>query len=111
LTRVIAGNDDKAVLYVQEAGAHVGRRSEHLVVTLNGKETQRVPIVSVRQVVVYGNVQVSTQALHTPAEAEVPVAFLSMYGKFIATVLPAPPKNVALRAAQYKVCFDPMRFS
>ncbi len=109
LNRVIPRTDDKAVLYVQEPGAHVGRRSEHLVVTLGGKETNRVPIVSVRQVVVFGNVQVSTQALHTLAEAEVPVVFLSMYGKFIATVMPAPPKNVALRAAQYQVFSDPTR--
>ncbi len=109
LPRVIAGNDDRAVIYVQEPGAHVGRRSEHLVVTLNGKQTQRVPIVSVRQVVVFGNVQVSTQALHTLAEAEVPVVFLSMYGKFIAAVLPAPPKNMALRAAQYQVFSNPSR--
>ena len=97
------------MLYLQEQGAHVGRRSEHLVVTLDGRADQRVPIVSIRQVVVFGNVQVSTQALHTLAEAEVPVAFLSMYGKFIAAVVPAPPKNVALRAAQYQVFSDPSR--
>ena len=36
-----------------------------------------MPIASIRQVVVFGNVQVSTQALHTLAEAEVPIAFLS----------------------------------
>ena len=109
LPRVIPQNDDKAVLYLQEPGAHVGRRSEHLVVSLKGQEINRVPIVSIRQVVVFGNVQVSTQALQTLAEAEVPLAFLSMYGKFIATVMPAPPKNVALRAAQYQVFSDPAR--
>ena len=76
LPRVIPANDDKAVLYVQEQGAHVGRRGEHLVVSLKGEEHERVPIVSIRQVVVFGNVQVSTQALQTLAEAEVPVAFL-----------------------------------
>ncbi len=99
LPRVIPKNDDKAVLYVHEPGSHVGRRSEHLVVSLKGQEVKRVPIVSVRQVVVFGNVQVSTQALQTLAEADVPVVFLSGYGKFIATVMPAPPKNVALRGA------------
>ena len=68
---MIAENDDKAVLYLQEPGSHVGRRSEHLVVTHKGQEINRVPIASIRQVVVFGNVQVSTQALHTLAEAEV----------------------------------------
>jgi CRISP-associated protein Cas1 len=109
LPRVIPGNDDKAVLYVQEQGAYVGRRGEHLVVSLKGHEVDRVPIVGIRQVVVFGNIQVSTQALQTLVEAEVPLAFLNMYGKFIATVMPAPPKNVALRAAQYQAFSDPAR--
>ncbi len=94
LTRVIAANDDKAVLYLQEQGAHVGRRGEHLVVSMQGKNVERVPIASIRQVVVFGNVQVSTQALHTLAEAEVPVSFLSIYGKFIAALVAGPgPKT------------------
>jgi CRISP-associated protein Cas1 len=109
LPRVIPANDDKAVLYVQEQGAYVGRRGEHLVVSLKGQETERVPIVAIRQVVVFGNIQVSTQALQTLVEADVPIAFLNMYGKFMATVMPAPPKNVALRAAQYVTFADPAR--
>jgi CRISP-associated protein Cas1 len=109
LPRVIPKNDDKAVLYLQDPGAHLGRRSDHLVVTLKGQEVKRVPIVSVRQVVVFGNVQVSTQALQTLVEADVPVVFLSGYGRFIATLMPAPPKNVALRGAQYQAFADPAR--
>jgi len=109
LCRVIPKNDDKAVLYLQENGSHIGKRSEHLVVSLKGQEIQRIPIVSIRQVVVFGNIQVSTQALQTLAEAEVPLVFLNTYGKFIATVLPAPPKNVALRAGQYQLFSEAAR--
>jgi len=109
LTRVIPQNDDKAVLYLHEQGSYIGKRSEHLVVTHRGEQINKVPIASIRQVVVFGNVQVSTQALHTLAEAEVPLAFLSFYGKFIAAVVPAPPKNVSLRARQYQVFSDPAR--
>jgi CRISP-associated protein Cas1 len=81
LTRVIPHNDDKAVLYLRENGSHVSKRGEHLVVSQNGREFQWVPIVSVRQVVVFGNVQVSTQALQTLVQAEVPLVYLNMYGK------------------------------
>jgi CRISP-associated protein Cas1 len=107
LTRVIPQNDDKAVLYLHEPGSHVGRRSAHLVISLQGREVNRVPIATVRQVVVFGNVQVSTQALHTLAEAEIPVSYLSGYGKFIAAVVSPPAKNMALRAGQYRVFSDP----
>ena len=37
LTRVIPQTDDGAVLYVQEAGSHIGKRSEHLVVRKDGQ--------------------------------------------------------------------------
>lgn len=107
LTRVIAGSDDRAVLYLHEPGSHVGRRSAHLVVSHRGQEVNRVPIASVRQVVVFGNVQVSTQALHTLAEAEIPVSYLSGHGRFIAAFVSPPAKNMALRAAQYRVFSDP----
>ena len=107
LTRVIPLNDEKAVLYLQEPGAHAGRRAEHLVVTIDGKQTNRIPMASIQQVVIFGNVQVSTQMLHTLAEQEIPVSYLTGYGKFVASVMPSPPKNVALRAHQYRAFADP----
>src|SRR5208337_2267663 len=107
LTRVIPLNDEKAVLYLQEPGAHIGRRAEHLVVTIDGKQTNRIPMASIRQVVIFGNVQVSTQVLHILAEQEIPVSYLTGYGKFVASVMPSPPKNVALRAHQYRAFADP----
>lgn len=106
LTRVIPQNDDRAVLYLHEPGSHVGRRSAHLVVSHHGREINRVPIATVRQVVVFGNVQVSTQALHTLAEAEIPVSYLSGHGKFIAALTSPPAKNMALRAGQYRAFSD-----
>jgi CRISPR-associated protein Cas1 len=105
LTRVIPQNDDGAVLYLQEPGSHVGKRSEHLVIKKDGKETNRIPMAQVRQVVVFGNVQVSTQALETLVHNEIPVVYLTGYGRFIAAVQPAPAKNVGLREAQYRL-FD-----
>jgi CRISP-associated protein Cas1 len=107
LTRVLPQSDDGAVLYLQEPGSHVGVRSEHLVVRKDGQEIGRVPLHAVRQVVVFGHVQVSTQALGTLMAQEIPVALLTGYGRFIATVMPAPAKNVSLREAQFRRFADP----
>jgi CRISPR-associated protein Cas1 len=109
ITRVLPQSDDGAVLYLQEPGSHVGKRSEHLVVRKDGDEIQRVPIAAVRQVVVFGNVQVSTQALECLATLEVPVVYLTGYGRFVAALMPAPTKNVLLRVDQYRVFSDPPR--
>ena len=109
LTRVLPGTDAGAVVYIQEQGAFVGKRSEHLVVRKDEADLQRIPLCSIRQVVVFGNVQVSTQALETLAQAEIPVVYLTRYGRFIAVLEPAPTKNVMLRADQYRVFSDPAR--
>lgn len=107
ITRVIPQSDDGAVLYVQEPGSHVGKRSEHLVVRKDGQEIARVPIHAVRQVVVFGNVQVSTQALETLAANDVPVAYLTGHGRFLGSFTPCIPKNVGLREAQFRRFADP----
>jgi CRISPR-associated protein Cas1 len=109
ITRVLPQGDEGAVLYLQEPGAHVGKRSEHLVVRRDGAEIQRVPIAAVRQVVVFGNVQVSTQALETLASCEVPVVYLTGYSRFVAALMPPVAKNVMLRTHQYRVFSDPQR--
>jgi CRISPR-associated protein Cas1 len=80
----------------------VGKRSEHLTIHKDGVELGRVPLHAVRQVVVMGNVQVSTQALETLATNEIPVMYLTGYGRFIAALVPAPAKNVSLREAQFR---------
>ncbi len=111
ITRVIPQSDDGAVLYLQEPGSHVGKRSEHLIVRKDGRELSRVPLHSVRQVVVLSNVQISTQALETLASNGIPVAFMTTYGRFIATLSPAPAKNVSLREAQFRRFADPAECS
>lgn len=105
--RVIPQSDVGAVLYLQEPGSSVGKRSEHLVIKKDGQETGRVPLHAVRQVVVCGNVQVSTQALETMAANEIGVSYVTGHGRFIGSFVPAPTKNVSLREAQFRKFGDP----
>lgn len=107
LRRVIPESDAGAVVYVQEPGAYVGKRGEHLVVSKDGATLNKVPLHAVRQVVVFGNVQVSTQTLATLATNDIPVAYMSGYGRYVATLAGPPAKNVGLREAQYRTFDDP----
>lgn len=106
LRRVIPDTDDGAVLYLQEPGSHVGKRSEHLIVRKDGQELAKVPMHAIRQVVVFGNVQVSTQALETLAANDILVAYLTGHGRFVGAFVPAVLKNVGLREAQYRAFGD-----
>jgi CRISPR-associated protein Cas1 len=106
-SRVLPELDEGAVLYLQEQGSYVGKRSEHLVVSLERQEINRIPLAAVRQVVLFGNVQISTQALETLVEHEIPVVLLTRYGRFIGAMTPAPSKNVMLRVNQYRTFSEP----
>ncbi len=107
IIRVIPQSDDGAVLYLQEPGSSVGKRSEHLIVKKEGKEINRIPLHAVRQVVVCGNVQVSTQALETLVANDIAVSYVTGHGRFIGTFSPAPAKNVSLRESQFHKFSDP----
>lgn len=107
ITRVIPHTDDGAVVYLQEPGSHVGKRSEHLIVRKDNQELNRIPMHAIRQVVVFGHVQVSTQALETLAANDIPVIYMTGYGRFVAAFAPAPAKNVSLREAQFRRFADP----
>lgn len=102
VTRVIPSSDYGAVLYVQEPGAYVSKRSEHLVVRKNNKELAKAPLTAVRHLCVLGNVQVSTQALETLATHDIPVSYLTGHGRFVGSFQAAPTKNVQLRQDQYR---------
>ena len=100
----------KAPCSICRSRAHTsGKRSEHLVVSLERQEINRIPLAAVRQVVLFGNVQISTQALETLVQQEVPVALLTRYGRFIGALTPAPSKNVMLRVNQYRAFSDPAK--
>ena len=109
ISRVLPELDDGAVLYLQEQRSYVGKRSEHLVVSLERQEINRVPLAAVRQVVLFGHIQISTQALETLVKLEIPVVLLTRYGRFIGALTPAPTKNVMLRVNQYQTFSAPAK--
>ena len=107
LKPVIPGSDDGAVLYLQEQLSKVGKQSEHLIVKKDDVVINRIPIHFMRQVVVVGPVQLSTQALQTLIEDQVSVSYVTAHGKFIGSFAAAPAKCVSLREAQFRQFDDP----
>jgi len=70
------------ILYIQEQGAVVRRDGEEVRVTMDDKVLTRAPVREVEQVVVCGNVQITTQAGALLLQNDVDVVFLSYYGTF-----------------------------
>jgi len=98
--------DDRLPLYVMEAGARVGIDGEELVV--RGKEsTTKARLPNTSHVSLFGNVQISTQAMRRLFERGVAVSFLSSGGWLYGRAAGSDTNNVDLRLAQYRAVTDP----
>lgn len=90
-----------ATVYVTEPGAVIGKTSRRLVVRKSGHKLLEVPAFRVDRVLVFGNVQVTTQALVFLLERGIDLSFLSGRGRLRGRLTATESKNVFLRLAQY----------
>src|SRR5690606_7037070 len=63
--------------YVQEQGAKIGKKGRKLVVSKEGEELASVRVKDMSQVVLMGNVGISTQTVHYLCEEGVPLVYVS----------------------------------
>lgn len=98
---------DEGVLYVQTQGATVQKRGNSLIIKSSSGETlEEIPLVRLRQLVVQGYAQLSTQALSVLMNADIPIVYLSPFGRFKGICTGLPTKNGLLRVAQYELSRD-----
>src|SRR5437868_9448305 len=98
-----------ATLYLNEQQSIVKKRDGYLIVQYPDKRKVEVPLIKVSQVVVSGDVTLTTPALHTLLELGIEVCFLSMYGHFRGRLSPPVAKNAFLRREQHSAHTDPIR--
>ncbi len=106
LRRLVPARDDRLPLYVEDQGAKIGLSGDELVIrTRDGDET-RARLTNLSQVTLFGNVQMSTQAIRAVLERGLAVAFLTSGGWFTGRATGTDSKNVELRVAQHRVFAD-----
>jgi len=88
-------------LYVCEQGATVRKKGRELKIEKNGELLLKVEVHRLDTVVLYGNVQFSTQVLQVLMREGIEVALLSRSGKLYGQVTPPAPKNILLRQNQF----------
>ena len=105
--RLIAARDDTRALYLNKPGLRIGRKDELLQIKEEKALLDEVRINDVSHVALFGNIQISTQAIQTLCEAEVPVTYFSMGGWFYGITRGHELKNVFLRIEQFRQARDP----
>ncbi len=104
--RLFPARDDALAVYVQGQGYSVGLRGEVLEIREKGKAVSSARLLETNQLCLFGNVQLSAQALHELAGRGVPVIHMSYGGWLTAVTTPPPHKNIELRRRQFKAADD-----
>ncbi len=98
------------VLYVDTPGTSLSKRGDTLRIRKPGEMFDlQLPLTQIQQVVLVGNVQISTQLLRVLLARGVPVIYLTGRGRFSGITLPEINRNIPLRIAQFKTFLDPQR--
>jgi CRISPR-associated protein Cas1 len=105
--RLIPSRDDRLAVYVQGQGLSVGLKGETLEIRDKGKAVSDARLLDTSQLNLFGNVQLSAQALRELAAREIPVLHLSYGGWLAAVTTPPPHKNIELRRRQFAAASDP----
>lgn len=99
--------DDPALpLHVQAPGARIRKAGETLVVETDEGRIE-VPMIRVSDLVLHGNVSVTTPALHALMRAEVPVAWHSTGGWFLGLTTAPGTAGLDTRIAQHRAAAEP----
>jgi CRISPR-associated protein Cas1 len=92
-------------IHVTSPKARIRRAAQTLVVVDETGGEQKLPVNEVAAVVIHGTAQLTTQALHLCADAEVPVHWLTAGGRYIAG-LATGASAVQRRVRQYQALTD-----
>lgn len=93
-------------VYVTEQGAKLSIKSRRLVVAKDGRELAVVPLVKVSEVVLLGNVGLTTPAIKRLLKQGIDVVFLQRDGRYCGRLVGPPTKFGDLRRWQYERTSD-----
>lgn len=95
-----------STIYVTEVGSVVRISSRHIVITKGKDRLLQMPLIKVDRLLLFGNIQVTAQAIGVLLDEGIEVCYLNSFGKFKGKLQPAEAKNVLLRVAQYERFLD-----
>ena len=103
---IAVGLDEALPLIVQSHRARISKKGETIVIAEEEKKDKSVRINEISDVAVFGNVSITTPALSTLMDREIPVAFHSYGGWFRGLTHGTGHRNVEVRTAQFRYSFD-----
>ena len=95
------------VLYVDEQGCILKKTGKRLLVVKESETIRDIPLIHLGQVVLCGNISVTTPVMQTLLNEGIPIVYLSAYGRYQGALMPQISRNSLLRVAQHRAADDP----
>jgi len=91
-----------STLYLLEQGAKLEKESKRLIVRKEDKVLLEIPEFKIERVLVFGNIQITTQAMKFLLESGIETSLFNIHGRLIGRLAPVQSKNIFLRMAQFE---------
>jgi CRISPR-associated protein Cas1 len=91
-----------ANLYLTEQGSILRKTGDRLIVQKENDILLDVPCSKIEAILIFGNVQFTTQAVHELFEHGIEMAILTRTGRLIGQITSPATKNIELRVAQFR---------
>ncbi|WP_017315165.1 CRISPR-associated endonuclease Cas1 [Mastigocladopsis repens] len=75
-------HQEMAAIYLIEQGTNIYKDYQRFIIHVSEKPKLEVPIREVQQILVFGNIQLSTPVIQACLQQEIPVLFLSQSGQY-----------------------------
>ena len=95
--------EEMSVLYIKEQGACIKISGGKIVITKGNERLLQIPLLHVTHLSLFGNVQITTQALQKLLEQGCDISYFNYGGKYIGHTTSQESRNNFLRLAQYEV--------
>ncbi|MDH3692812.1 MAG: CRISPR-associated endonuclease Cas1, partial [Gammaproteobacteria bacterium] len=106
---LVVARDQALPVYVQANKAKVAKTGDVLEISVDGEKMKSARLIDTSELVLMGNVYVTTPCLHELMRRDIPVTWYSYGGWFLGHAHGTGHKNVELRTAQYRTSFDERR--
>ena len=98
-----------ATLYLLEQGSELCCDGERLEIRRDDAVIGSAPLIKIDDILVFGNVGLTTPAIKRLLDRGIDVTFLTIYGRYHGRLVGAGTPHVALRRAQYRAADDAAR--
>ncbi len=97
-----------STLYITTQGSNVQKRSGQFLICKGADILQNVPETQIRQIILLGNINLSTPVVAFCLDKDIEVVYLSPGGKFRGRLVGNGRKNAEIRVKQYDLARDEM---